>query len=93
MPEYTGNDDDDLARARAIVELADKINLDRDIQEVTFEVFDLGDTDSTPVHRLIRDSFQSDDDFDDLRHEIEHVLGDCRDTDPDCQWNDSDELD
>lgn len=57
-----------------------------DIQTILMDVMDLGRTDATPVHRLVRDSFQSDDDFDDLRHEIEHALGECGDNDPDCPW-------
>lgn len=86
MADYTDTDDD-FNRARRIVELADRIGLDRDLEDVLFDVMDGGDGTSTPVHALIRESFTSDDDFDDLKHEIEHVIGDCRDGDNDCPWN------
>lgn len=62
-----------------------------DIRTMLFEVMDSGLDDRTPVHRLIRDSFQSDDDFDDLQHEIEHALGDCHDGDLDCPWSDDEQ--
>lgn len=57
------------------------------IQIMLMDVMDLGLNDLTTVHRLIRDSFQSDDDFDDLRHEIDHATGECSDGAPDCIWD------
>jgi hypothetical protein len=47
---------------------------------------------SDPLAALIRDSFHGDDDYDDLRHEIEHELGDCSDDDDNCPWNDDEDM-
>lgn len=62
-----------------------------DIQTILMDVMDLDMGDASPIHRLVRDSFQSDDDFDDLRHEIDHAMGECSDDNPDCIWADPDD--
>lgn len=87
-PEMINNPD----RADVILAAWDALPEPKDgIQVMLIDVMDLGLNDKTPVHRLIRDSFQSDDDFDDLRHEIDHATGECSDDDPDCIWADGDD--
>lgn len=34
-------------------------------------------------------AFDGDDDFDEMKHEVEHALDMCHDTDDDCAWNES----
>jgi hypothetical protein len=66
-------------RATAITDLA--ADLDMDSVDAMYDVLDCVSTDATPVHVLIAASFTSDDDGDDLLHEIKHALAMCDDTD------------
>ena len=86
------------SRADAILAAYDRLPDTDDkpgIQEILLEAAD-GNPDGSkiesPIHDLIRSSFTTDDDFDDLRHEIEHAMGECDGTDEGCIW-DYDDLD
>jgi len=72
-------------RAEKILALANDLGVDVDD---AFSAVDRGDADTNPVHTLIRDSFDGDDDFDDLWHEIDHATGACSNDDDECMWND-----
>lgn len=61
------------SRAMAIVDAAKAFDPAMDLVEVMYDVLDGALL--TSIHRLIRDSFSGDDDFDDLRMEIDDVLG------------------
>lgn len=76
-------------RATRIVELAEATGVADNLDEILYWVSNMGEL-TTDLHRLIRDSFSSDDDFDDLMHEIDHLYGDCTEGDDDCAWNDED---
>jgi hypothetical protein len=71
-------------RATAITDLA--ADLDVDPIAACMDVIDGMDTTSTRLHVLIAASFTSDDDGDDMVHEIEHALLECDGTGDDCPW-------
>ena len=80
------------SRADAILAAYDQLpdtDDKEDIQVILLEAVDGapdGSKIESPIHDLIRESFTTDDDFDDLRHEIEHAMGECDGLDEDCPW-------
>jgi hypothetical protein len=76
----------DTTRSMRILDMAEAMGEDtfNMLDDIMYDVLDGAIL--TPLHRLIRDSFSGDDDFDDLRHEIAHDLGDCSDDDDKCPW-------
>ena len=61
-----------MTRSMRILGMAEAMGPDTldNIQSIMLDVIDCVDVDSTSLHRLIRDSFSGDDDFDDLRLKI-----------------------
>lgn len=82
------NREDRANRILAAYDLLPDTDDKPDIQEILYDVMDGQGQydDASSIHRLVRDSFQSDDDFDDLEHEIEHAMQECTDDNPDCPW-------
>lgn len=78
----TNNGTTETLRAAAIADLA--ADLDMDPISAAFDVVDMVSSDRTPLHVLIATSFTTDDDADDMIHEIEHALLECDGTD--CPW-------
>lgn len=60
------------------------------LQEFIDQDFDVIGND---VNKTIRANFSSDDDYDELIHEIDHALNVCNDDDPECMWNDDEDDD
>ncbi len=87
----TTNTPNDIPRAVAICTLAASLDV-TDVRDAVMDVIDMVPNSVYPVALLdlIRASFQSDDDGDDLMHEIDHETGAC-DDDPDCIWADGDD--
>lgn len=76
-------------RAARVVRLMGDMNL-ADLWDLCEIALVSGTLPDTELAAAIRDSFSSDDDYDDFRHEIEHELGDCADDNDDCMWADVD---
>lgn len=78
---------DATPRAHAIIIAAHAAGITHD--ELMIKIQDNIDM---PVHaddvdKTIRANFSGDDDFDEMKHEVEHMLDMCHDTDEDCAWN------
>lgn len=83
------------ARASAIMIAGHAMQMtDQEILTVAIDFLDIPNEDNlTDLQRTIRASFSTDDDFDDMIHELDHAMGNCTDDDPDCVWNDDEDDD
>jgi hypothetical protein len=92
-------------RAAVVINVARRLGLtDEDILTVADDAIDSDDSvwpspaDRLPAARhitriVVNSAYRGDDDYDDLRHELRHTLGECTDSDPDCFWRDDDDDD